>query len=619
VVRGTAPITVSGNGSVQQPYEIGLSMEGQTGCKAIVACVGKEGLGPGLVFDEGTGTIQVKLSTDSGQTARFGSDGGILVTTGGPPIPETCLHGIDSLPEAPGVVGATSLAGLHHPFSSPYGVDYCLAHQVHLIHFQVATSADDVGVVADYWDDHMSGGRSSIFRSQDIRQLSASTIQSCYNFAGAVNDPVAYVRPDTEDPDTREDRGGGWWGWLAARYYQPLLVDFLARINGKAVALLACAPQPGEAYGREATHIRGAIRGVLEYCAQNWALIGVAEIENAVTVINAGLTPILTPDGPVALGTWGTAELPYPVADVQDAGVEWMLLSDFYADEVFTAYAEAGISVLMLGNSRHEQRARVERLGLRGALALDPVYYRGMGGDYGYRAEVDPWEHRRPGVGQLTFRTDQQNLVSPAGLARGRPHPREQGLILPPNFGNGIGRPAVLCGWLCPLPDAEDYTITWEMRWNTLAQESDSRARMGLLFGAETDREPYGWPQGDEEKNPRRMPEGQQTLYRAYQRQNGEIGLAKWANQDDSLTELDTRDTPAIAADVWNSYTLRVTPDQITFTRELADGTRFSVSTGDTQYRGGYVWIEKEETFSGQPENVFEGMFRNVSYQEGAS
>ena len=67
--------------------------------------------------------------------------------------------------------------------------------------------------------------------------------------------------------------------------------------------------------------------------------------------------------------------MPYPVDEVTGAGVEWLLLSSYFADEVFTAYRDAGVNVLMWGASRHADRQRVADLGIRGGYSLDPVYY----------------------------------------------------------------------------------------------------------------------------------------------------------------------------------------------------------------------------------------------------
>lgn len=611
-VEGEAPIEVTRSGVRPVVYTVRLMDNwGSTLC-----------WGPGLVWDEATQCAQVKLSNDAGQATRFGTDQGVFTPGGDGPRPDVCGQTIADLPAAPNVVGAKSLAGLHNPYSSPYGVDYCLANKVDIIHFQVATNAEDVGVVSDYWDDKITDGRTSIYVSQDIRQLTTSTVQSVYNYAGNTDDPVSHQPdPDIADHTSAEfrgDRRGGWYGWLTQRYHQPLAEDFLRKIEAKSIALLACTPEPGDSFGTEATHIRGAIRAVAQQCAQQWAMIGVSQIANATTVINAGMTPVLGDTWPQPLATWGETDLPFPVADVTGAGIQWMALSDHYANSVFQAYQAAGINVLMIGNSRQSQKTRVADLGIRGVLVMDPVYYRAFDlAGYGYRSASDPWEHRRMSTGQLTFRTDQQDVISEGGFVRGRTERPEQGLILPAGFGDDLGRPNVLV-WESPLSNAEDYTITWDMKWNTLATDSTARAKMGLLFGAATDEDPYDWPV-DATKNPRGYPEGQKTLYRATQRQNGEIGLFKWPSQTGNITTLATTTSPAIAADVWNTYTLRVTPTQITFTRTLDGGQQFSCVTADTQYRGPYFFIEKEETINGQPANRFEGKFRNLIYAEGGT
>ncbi|WP_019549817.1 MULTISPECIES: hypothetical protein [Streptomycetaceae] len=596
------PLTKSGNGSVPSPWRLGVDTDDLMSDVA----------GLGLTWDKGLGKLQACLSTDSGNSLRFGADGCLYAPGGDSSMPEVCARPIESLPAAPGVVGAEALAGLHGPYSSPHQLEYCLGHGFDLIGFKVATSSDDVGVVVDYWNHRLSAGRSSIYVSQDVRQVSSSTVKSLINYAGDADDPVSYDPGESFPIADRTDRKGGWWGWLAARYQQPLAGEFLARIDGKAVALMDCSPHPEAAAYPESDAITGAIRAVLQHCAQPWAMIGVRELTNAETVSAAGITPVMMPLRPE---TWGETGLPYPVDDLTGAGVEWIVLSHLYDDEVFTTYRDAGLQVLMWGDSRHATRARIESLELRGGYMLDPLYYRGGipgGNRYGYRAEYDPWEHRRPGTGQLTYRTDQGNVVSPTGQVRGRVEAAEQGLILPSGFGEDLGRAAVLCGWEAPLTDAESYTITWDMKWNTLASVA-ARAKMGLLFGAATDADPREWPE-DAQANPSGFPEGQKTLYRVYQRQNGEIGIGKWASQDSDIVSLATANSPAIAANAYNTYELVVSPTQITFTRVMANGQRVTVTTGDQQYRGGYFWIEKEESFFGSTANRFEGKFRNITY-----
>lgn len=611
VIQGAAPITVSGNGSVQQPYVISLAFDGQTGCAAITACIAQN-LGPGLTYDEDTGNILLDLSDDAGNTLSFGTDGGLKNLDGIAPTPAICTQTIGDLPAAPNTVGANAIAQLRGPYSSPYQVDWCLATGCDIIHFRCATSSDDVGVIPDLATHDLSETRTNIYISQEIRQMSAQQCAQTYNYAGDENDPQGFNIAEGGD---RTDRRGGWYGWLTQRYYQPLLADFLEKINGKAVAIIDCVPASTVPYP-ESTSIIGAVRGVLQYCAQQWAFIGVAQIATAVTVINSGITPIMMAPTPT---TWNTSALPYVTADLTSAGIGWIVLDRRYADSVFTTYKNAGLQVIMSTNSRHSERTRVSTLAIRGALADDPVYYRGPTTGtwpYGYRTEFDPWEHRKIATGQLSFRTDSHSVASNSGQVRGRTEAAEQGLILPAAWGTNLGRPGLLCGWECPITDATNYSITFDMKWNTLATVSTVRAKMGLLFGAATDRDTYEWPQSDATQNPANLPEGQRTLYRVFQRQNGEIGIAKWASQAAAITYLATLSTPAIAADIWNSYTLTVTPTQITFRRTTTSGTNYTVTAADSQYRGPYFWIEKEEGANGDTANPFEGKFRNVTYND---
>lgn len=599
VLEVEEPLTKEGGGSVVSPWKLGLDKD----------ALFNDIAGNGLSWNETTNRLQACLSRDTGNSLRFGADGCLYAPGGDTPMPDVCARPIASLPAAPDVVGAYSTAQLRGPYNSPYQVDYCLATDCDIIHFRCATSSDDVGVITDLDNHRVEESKTSVYISQEIRQMSAAALSKVWNYAGDTDDPVAYFLPAGGD---RTDRRGGWYGFLAQPYFQPLLWDFLTKISGKSVALIECVPNADVPYGEDQAVI-GPIRGVLEHCAQPWAMIGVSQIATAATVTGAGITACMIPAIP---STWADTTLPYPVADLQAAGVEWILLSDLYADSVFATYRDAGLQVLMNGNSRHVERARVETLAIRGTVCDDPVYYRGpLVGDwsYGYRTESDPWEHRQIATGQLTHRTDAKAVVATSGSVRGRTDAAEQGLILPENFGRGLGRPSVLCGWECPMTNPNAYSITWDMRWNTLATVLPDTAKMGLLFAAETDAEPYSWPQ-DSIVNPIGFPEGQRTLYRVYQRQTGEIGIAKWAGATGSYTTLATTDTPAVAEGFWNSYELVVTDTQITFTRELIDGTRYTVTAADTEYRGGYFWIEKEESGQGSAPNPFEGMFRNVLY-----
>ncbi|MFB6813124.1 hypothetical protein ACFCV8_01055 [Streptomyces sp. NPDC056347] len=600
------PLTKEGNGSVPSPWRVGINKD-----------LLFDGIaGAGLTYDKGTDKLQACLSRDTGNNLRFGADGCLYAPGGETPVPDVCARPIESLPAAPTVVGASDLAGAMGPYSSPYQVDYCLAAGVDIIHFHTGTSSDGVGVVTEYADHRLSAGRSSLYLTQDAREMSSATIRSTYNFAGDLDDPQAFNWGDDDvDLTKRRDRRGGWYGWLAQRYYQPLAVDFLRMIDGKSVALLDASTDPALTAVPEAEAVLGPMQAVLDHCAQSWAMVGVRELTNAATVENRGLTAIMMPLRPA---TWGEATLPYPVADLTAAGVEWIALYSRHADSVFTTYRDAGLQVLMRGTSRQADYTRVSALGIRGALQYDPVYYRGPGtvaglGGRDYRSEQDPWEHRRMGVGQLSYLTDQQTISNPS--ARGRTEDAEQGLLLPAGWGGGRDRVSVLCGWECPIQNPTAYRIGVDMKWNSLAPGSATGARMGLLFGAPTDTDLYSWPPNDPVLNPTGMRATTPNGYRAFQRQNGEIGVGVFA-AGGAYTVLATRTSPAISAGQWNAYELVVSGDQITFTRTAPDGTKYTVSAADSTWRGPYFWVEKVESTTGTA-NGFIGKFRNISYRAG--
>ena len=603
------PLTKEGTGSPGiDPWLLGVDTA------ALVRGVA----GPGLVYDEATRKVQVKISRDAGNATRFGSDQGIYTPGGGAPDPGVCMRTIGSLPEAPGVVGADTLAGLHNPYNSPQGLEYCIVHGLDIMGVNISCTADDVGALVEYDNGLLHTARSSVYITQDVRQIFSDTFTSTLNYAGNVDEPEPGW-PDQDLPRTQRNRAawdkvGGWYGWGAQRYYNWLLPEFLRRLGGKGVAMLHChVSTDSELRATEAQNVVAAIRGVLQECAQDWTMIAVRDIANAATVLNSGMTAALAPATPER---WGETTLPYAVDDVTGAGIQWILLPHYYDDTVFGAYRDAGIQVLMWGVTRHVHRQRVETLGIRGGYSLDPVYYRGPvtdGAPYGYRTASDPWEQRHVAVGQLTFATDQRQVAGTQ--VRGYCEAAEQGLVLPAGWGGGQSSPAVLCGWECPAADPAAYTLTWDCK--LLGARPDANTpKMSVLFGAGTDADPYLWPD-DPELNPAGMPPSQRRMYRAWQRLSGEIGLGKW-QADGTFVELATRDAPAVVTDAWSSYTLQVSAAGLVFTR-TTDGTDYSVTSDDATWRGPYFFIEKEESLIGEPGHPFRAKWRNVIYTQAAT
>src|SRR5690606_8929792 len=125
------PLTKEGMGSVADPWLLGVDLE----------ALFEAAIGPGLEWDKGSGRLQVKLSGQAGNATVFGPDGGVYTPGGDTPSPTACMRSIDGLPAAPDVVGADSLAGLHNPYNSPQGLQYCIMHGVDLIGVTVSATA----------------------------------------------------------------------------------------------------------------------------------------------------------------------------------------------------------------------------------------------------------------------------------------------------------------------------------------------------------------------------------------------------------------------------------------------------------------------------------------------
>ncbi|MDX2917285.1 hypothetical protein [Streptomyces sp. NE06-03C] len=70
-VQGVGPVTVVGNGSATDPFRISVNLE-----ELLRA-------GPGIDWDPSSGTISVRLSEDTSNSAMWGTDDGIFVWGGG--------------------------------------------------------------------------------------------------------------------------------------------------------------------------------------------------------------------------------------------------------------------------------------------------------------------------------------------------------------------------------------------------------------------------------------------------------------------------------------------------------------------------------------------------------
>ncbi|MFE7963426.1 hypothetical protein ACFU0X_10285 [Streptomyces cellulosae] len=627
-MRVEPPLHAEGTGTARDEWVLSLRYKGRSGGEALALLL-CENVGPGLMCNEG-GTVRAaavqvaaargavalaapgraeimaKISTDAGNLLRFGSDDGLLVTGAGGegPSPSPCGKSIASLPET-GVVGAYIVAGLHHPFNSPQGLQYCINNNVDITHVRTAATADGVAWLAEYESGNVAYTRSSLYVSSPASQLDSDTIAATWNRCGYPDNPRMGV-VNTID--------GGWYGWLAPQYLHWFLPEFLERANGKTVVLADCiALQDEGSIVSEAANVEAVLRAGKQACAQQWLLVGVEQVANARTVIANGFTPIMMPMFAKERVKWGETKAPYTVEELTGAGVKWIGLTEKYADSVFEAYKAAGLSVLMIDNSRHYVQERADRLA-RGRLNMDPVYARGVE-KYDYRRQAgDPWERKRMALGQLSHATDNYEVtgVDPRGYTKNDSSADgvKNGLVLPPGFGQGRSAPSLLVGYRCPIPDPEGtYTISWDMQVESMPAGTGNGPKIGILFCATSDRQTMQWEQDDPERNPVGWPKHRREMYRAFWRVNsGALGLGKW-DETHTWSSTEVASTKPVA-NQWVSFEVKVTPDSISFTRKGSGGK--TVTLEDSTWRGPYIFIEKEELHPGDEKYQFRAGFRRV-------
>lgn len=611
LLQGSDPVVVTGDGSTGSPFVVALSHDGFQGCGAVAACVG-EHLGPGLLYNPATNTIQARISTDASNSITFGSDDG-LFSTGGGVAPEACaqktVDSLVALPPGTLAVGAYRMAGLVQGWPSLEAVDYLLDQNVDLIHLFVAASADGAACGTVAGDAVTIPEIATVHQTTYVRDVTSDQWRDLISMAG---DPDG-INPKAhwyQNASPTEGYGGGWWGWKTPVFHQVTLNDILRRVGGRAVVIADCQSQGSNSI--EVDNIQAALAAIQNNCAQDWCMIGLNDTANGPTVVAAGVTPIALSNGTY---DYGSTTLPWDVATLQANTIEWIGVQQHVDDTVFTTYETNNIHTLMMWGDRHVTRTRAETLGVRGYLSHDPVYMRGPVARE-YRTTLDPFRNRVMGVGVLSHITSQgrnfsyvvDTAVTPHRV-RGYSELSDGGLWIEPGWGGAYGRPSVLQGWACPLPNADTYTIDFEMRFPTQV-EFGSTGKGGLLFGAPTDEYTYDYEPGDATNNPWEFPEGVRQYYRVWQRVNGNLGIGVFkpgtgtfyylngATESTDITGMEVT-SPVPATAVWNSYRLQVTPTSILWRRTLTGGTQYTITADNTDWRGPYWYVEKEESFTG--------------------
>lgn len=571
VVTGTGGIAVSGNGSPARPYVV-MPVGNDPAWTAAVATALVDIAGPGLIYTPASGKMQVRISTDEGNTISFGSDGGLFDTGGGGPAPESGVT-VAGLP-------ATGVAG-----SWGVGAGYLIAPDGMLQSFEQAVALDlDI---TSTWARSLGDETLVAAPSTDMTQYvtpkgDRETWLTDISDANLGRFKRMYI-----DAGNQDDTVSGWWGWSAVDTYGMCSIADVFRICGRRTVL---SVMPGDAgawtnllddilrYGLTksvlVTQYGDATTQTVE------ALANFAQYKNATVacmqyVSTDAVAAVLTADA------------------LKAAGVGWVLADTAVTDPVLTAYKTAGLNVLLRTHSHHFETLRAATLGIRGVLAEDPVY-----------ASNVPARYQRKGAqsSQNGSRAWWYGMLSPNTWAGARWSGKDMNQAYRGYFGawpvadNGFYLPrgtgntefGVLLGCIAP-PNPQRYTFTIGCRFYELP--SDTQRWVGAAFSCPDD---IPW-------NSSTSAPGLNSGYAFGLRANGK--LAAW-KRNPNVTYAEVATGLTIRTGTTYTVTVAVDPDKIVLT---CNGK--SLTIADTTFRGKYAHVLKHEGTS-----PFRGGFASWGY-----
>jgi hypothetical protein len=591
----------------------GCNAASATTCDAIVLCVAAN-LGPGLRYDTVTGLLALRISGEAGNTARYGSDGGVFVPgTGASPDPASGRKTITGLPDR--AFGASSTGGGNvMPFGSPDGLEYGIANKLDIINISTFALADGIAIAR--WD----GPNTALSNRTDnpstiaTKLISSVQLPSLLVDAGARDTPTGRLSgapPALLSPD------GGWFGWYARNFTPVTLAEALHQVAARAVTYLAI--YAGVPLAELERFIAGGINAVLQAGAQDWTLVGVpAYMDNGAGVLTvapfadfvadvtgAGMTPVVdlfddneggsvvTPAAVVATG----AQWVRMTADENNSGSSFARIKDF---------VDAGLQVyVQCRSSRQWDIQQAYAIGARAVSSDNPVYSRGgrgEAGDFAYRktAVIPGLITRTMAEGALTNLTNEGTGTADVGWARQSAEGRNFSERFAWRSGIGAHMHSQLLGELCPYEITPDFRLRIRFRVDSPTQPvpAGTQPKLGIFFCSPDDRDItwYEPDDGPQWVNGYWFSIGVGSLNR------GRITLGKF-NNGNFTAILTSNAVPTVVYGSWIYFNVRVFGPNISL-GVGHQGIDYSIGTiNDTDHRGRYAYYAWEDAYTTPAQN----------------
>lgn len=561
-----------------------------TTCDAIMSCVAAN-LGAGLDYNEATGDLELRISTDAGNTAAIGSDDGFYAPASPGPGEMVWRRTVAALPaQAISAVSGGSLVGAA---SAPQMIDYCIANGIDMYSTAV------FGVADATMYEQVGGIETSVTTYTDNpgdltnRYISSLTMQQMYYDAGSRVNPTSR---NSNAPTSLLTPDGGWGGFYAPVYKPRTIDETLRIIRGQMVVELS-VQRAVITTDRIEADLRATVAAVVAAGAQPWVIIHVPALlsDNSRAPINDWV-PIVTGAG-IAAGVNLNSEYlmtsPFTPAEIVASGATWATVitqsrPNGSSDARITALVGAGLEVVATTSGRQYWTTHAFGLGVRAVRSADPVYsrgVRGLPGDLDYRQNLVPGvASKTTATGALTPVTDPSSSMWDGGFARND----LPGRWFPVRYGAEGTTPRTrvhqILGTICPIPNTTNYRITLRARRETSAPLSSNQV-CGVSFALPDDRDISNLSTQPVKANYN----GYQVLLRSQPASGSFASLQLYRVTAGLTTSLGSVTNGASwRVGEWATIVVTVTPADVT--ASATDSlTTSTITSADTTYRGAYA------------------------------
>lgn len=574
VTQGGLGVTVTGNGSAAEPFQ-----------------------------------IRARASGDAGNCLRFGSDGGLYSPCSGEEGQDLCGVSVANLPEERVVFGRGGAGRLLAPDHTKVSFQRAVDLGVDGSHVHVRELGDGTPVCYP---------ASSVTNQTGITNLTLGDLTA----GGYANLPIRIGW----DPDNAENNLGNRHGFFGFGEQDDIggmtLAQVLELVGRRAILLFQMIPPYTAEFPQRVMDM------IFRYCAHESVIIATRLLDDLDMFIDAGIQTCLFVD----LETQADEN---PPATVAARGVEWVAARIQRGPSQagptpaqILGYSTAGLKVIGFMANRHYQWEFLDSVGAIGCISDDPTYMTMDPTRYRSRNMEESLTFPQVQPGLQGYWTDNRFELASGPGSPGEvywPH-QGRGFYYPPNW-PGIAQALyfpgrmqtaalepsgvpyrtpsgvfdVLMGFMCPLP-WEEYVLEAQVSFRDTPTTNRST---GFVLNVPDDRS------FDD------LQQGAGSYWVAGLSWSGQIFVERWENNV-LVNDARTQGT-ALTEDAFYSLRVTVTNESVRIDRLSPLGpVQFTAELADPLQRGPYLFWYKKETTPQNAWDPFATAWRNISITQAS-